>query len=193
MEEKSCSYEGFDGRGEDPTKECAKNNKFFIYPYGNPLAAIYDASAGFDDFKRWVLLVIGTLTAIIMMGTVGKVIADGRKETSVFRAVGAKRMDIDQIYLLYAALLAALSFAIAAVLGLIVALIFEVNFSPAVSVASVLAFNSPNADKVFHLIGFHGLDMLSIFAFAVIAGIASAILPLVTNTRRNPIKDMREE
>jgi hypothetical protein len=194
IEEKSCSFEGFDGRdGVDPTVKCAKENKFYLFPYGNPLAAIYDASDGFDEFKRWVLLVIGVLTAIIMMGTVGKVIADGRKETSVFRAVGAKRLDIDQIYLLYAAILAALAFAIAAVLGLIAALLFEGSFSAGMSVAAVLAFNSPDADKAFHFIGFNGLDLLSIFGFAVLAGVASAILPLATNTRRNPIKDMREE
>jgi hypothetical protein len=177
----------------DPNTKCIKEHKFFLAPFGNPLAAVYDSQAGFLNFLRWLLLVIAGISAIIMMGTVGKVIADSRKETSVFRAVGAKRMDIAQIYLLYAGLLASLAFLISLLIGLGLAVIIESKLSPTLSIQAVLAFNSPNADKAFHLIGLNLLDLAGIYLFAVATGLLSAILPLLTNLRRNPIKDMREE
>jgi hypothetical protein len=177
----------------DPTIGCRNDHKFFLTPFGNPLAAIYDSQAGFLNFLRWVLLIIAAISAIIMMGTVGKIIADSRKETSVFRAVGAKRLDIAQIYLLYAGLLASLAFIISLMVGLGIALLIDAKLSPTLSIQAVLAFNSPNADKAFHLIGFNLIDLVGIFLFAVATGLISAILPLLTNLRRNPIKDMREE
>jgi ABC-type antimicrobial peptide transport system permease subunit len=154
---------------------------------------MYDSQEGFNQFLRILLLVIAGLCAIIMMGTVGKIIADSRKETSVFRAVGAKRLDIAQVYLLYAGTLAALAFLVSLVLGLAAALLVNAKFSGDLSVQAVLAFNSPDVNKVFHLIGFNALDLVGIFAFAVATGLISAFIPLLTNLRRNPIKDMREE
>ena len=177
----------------DPTAGCRKNNKFFLASFGNPLAAIYDSKDGFLNFLRWLLLIIAGISAIIMMGTVGKIIADSRKETGVFRAVGAKRLDIAQIYLLYAGLLASLAFLVSLIIGVGIALLIDFKLSPTLSIQAVLAFNSPNADKTFHLFGLSPFDLLGIYVFAVVTGLASAILPLLTNLRRNPIKDMREE
>jgi hypothetical protein len=35
--------------------------------------------------------------------------------------------------------------------------------------------------------------MLYLVGFTILAGLASAILPLLANVRRNPIRDMRDE
>ncbi len=194
LDERMCQPQaGITTNSTDPTAGCGKDHKFFLTPFGNPLAALYDSKAGFLNFLSWVLLVIAAISAIIMMGTVGKIIADSRKETSVFRAVGAKRLDIAQIYLLYAGLLASLAFLISLVIGMGIAILINSKLSPTLSIQAVLAFNSPNADKTFHLFGLNLLDLLGIYVFAVVTGLASAILPLLTNLRRNPIKDMREE
>ncbi len=177
----------------DSPSLCSKEHKYFMQPYGNPLATLYDGKEGFDNFLRIVLIIIGGLTAIIMMGTIGKIIADSRKETSVFRALGASRSDIDQIYLLYALILSALAFLLAAAIGTLVALWIEHKYAPGLSIAAVLAFNSPDPAKVFHLFGFNAFDMLEILGFTLATGLLSSILPLGLNMRRNPIKDMREE
>ncbi len=173
--------------------KCDKDNKFMMAPYGNPLAAIYDNQQDFMNFLNNVVLVITILSAIIMMGTVGKIIADSRKETSVFRAVGAKRLDIAQIYLLYAGLLSALAFVIALGIGLGAALLMNSAYSPDLSMQAVLAFNSTDVTKTYHLIGLNVVDLVQILGVCIATGLLSALIPLMTNLRRNPIKDMREE
>jgi ABC-type antimicrobial peptide transport system permease subunit len=128
-----------------------------------------------------------------MIGTIGKVIADNRKETSVFRALGAKRHEIAQIYLLYTGILATLSFLVALGIGLAVAVYVEAAYSPVLSVQAVLAFNTHDLHKTFHLIGFNALDLIKIFGFAIVVSLVSASVPIAHNLSRNPIKDMREE
>jgi len=128
-----------------------------------------------------------------MIGTIGKIIADNRKETSVFRAVGAKRHEIAQIYLLYTGILATLSFLVALVIGLGVAIYAEAAYSPGLSVQAALAFNSSDLHKTFHLITFNALDLLKILGFALLVSLVSSSVPIAHNLSRNPIKDMREE
>jgi hypothetical protein len=174
-------------------QDCAGSGKFYILPFGNPLATLYDMKKGFDDTLKIVLLIIGVLSATVMAGTIGKIIADSRKETSVFRAVGAKRLDIAQIYLLYTLILASLSFLIAGTIGLAGALYVNATYSPALSAQAVLAFNSHNLGKTFTLIGLNPLDFLKIYGFVLAVSLISASVPLSSNLSRNPVKDMREE
>jgi hypothetical protein len=173
--------------------DCAKTGKLFALPYGNPLATIYDTQKDFDKFMRVLLTIIGVLSAIVMMGTIGKIIADSRKETSVFRAVGAKRHEIAQVYLLYTGILATLSFLIAIGIGLAAALYVELHYGPELSARAVLAFNSHNLDKPFHILGFNALDFAKIYLFVLAISLVSTSVPLASNLSRNPVKDMREE
>lgn len=175
---------------DDP---CAGQLQNFRMSYGNPLAVLYDVEDGFKKALNVIILILAALSAIVMMGTIGKIIADSRKETSVFRALGAKRLDMTQIYLLYAVILASLAYAVALVLGLAVALWMDAAYGPAVSVQAVLSFNSPDVHKAFHLIAINFGDLFKIYAFTLAVGLVSAALPLLTNLSRNPIKDMREE
>jgi hypothetical protein len=174
--------------------DCGKNGeKLFLMPYGNPLAALADAWGPISKTLGIGLLIIIGICSFVMMGTIGKVIADSRKETSVFRAVGAKRMDIAQIYLLYTAILGTLSFGLAVLLGGAVALWFEATYSGTVSADAVLAFNTHDLHKTFHLIGFAPLDMAAIYLLALGVSLLGALLPLLTNVSRNPVKDMRAD
>jgi hypothetical protein len=172
---------------------CAKSGKLYALPYGNPIATLYDAQRGFNDFLKIVLTVIGVLSAIVLMGTIGKIIADSRKETSVFRALGAKRHHIAQVYLLYTAVVATLSFCVAVAIGLAGALYVEYTYSAKLGAQAVLAFNSHDLTKPFHLIGLNLLDFLEIYIFILAVSLVSASVPIAGNLRRNPIKDMREE
>lgn len=187
IDERGCGF-------SENTINCAKEpDKVLAVSYGNPLATLYDLQKGFNKGLQIVLFVIAILAAIIMMGTIGKIIADSRKETSVFRALGAKRLEIAQIYLLYTGILATFSFFIALAVGLAAALYMESQYSPGLSVQAVLAFNAKNLDKTFHLIGFNILDFVKIYGFVLAISIISAVIPLLTNLSRNPVKDMREE
>lgn len=190
---KFIDEQGCDMRSQESYENCGKNGKFFATPFGNPLATLHDAADETDKFFKILLGVIAALSAIVMMGTIGKIIADSRKETSVFRAVGAKRSDIAQVYLLYTAILATMSYFVAIGIGLAAALWVEANYSPSLSVQAVLAFNSQDLDKTFHLIGFSPRDLGLIYVFVLAVSLASALIPLAGNIRRNPVGDMRED
>lgn len=176
-----------------PNNECSKQGDLIITPYGNPLATLRDLSSGFDTFVTYLLGIIAAISALIMMGTIGKVIADSRKETSVFRALGARRLQIVQIYALYASILGMLAFILALVIGLATASLLDASSSAELSVKAVLAFNSHDLHKVFHIVGWSPLDLAKIALLALGTSLLGAALPLLTSLRRNPVKDMRDE
>ena len=128
-----------------------------------------------------------------MMGTVGRLIADSRRETAVFRAIGAKKLDIAQIYLLYTLLLALLVALFACAIGVIAALVTQHLFSATFTVQALVAYNSQNFNQTFHLFSFYWPDVLYLAGIAMATGLLSAALPLTRNLRRNPIRDMRDD
>lgn len=188
MDAKNCTPGG--GFVSEPT---CPAGKYVLTPFGNPLATLQDASAGISKGEVIALSIIALLAAIVMMGTIGKIIADSRKETSVFRALGAKRLDIAQIYLLYTVFLATLAFGVAVVVGAAGPIYLQLRYGPAISAQTVLAFNSQNLHQQVHLLGFNPLEFLEIFAFVVAVALVSAVIPLLNGIKRNPVKDMREE
>jgi hypothetical protein len=186
IEAKGCTFSGV----SEP--DCS-GGRLLLTPFGNPLATFADAQKGISQGEIIALSIIAILAAIVMMGTIGKVIADSRKETSVFRAVGAKRLDIAQIYLLYTLILASLAFLVAVAIGAGFALYLELKYTPDISALAVLAFNAKDLHKTFHLIGFNPLDFAKIYLFVLATALFSAGVPLLGAIKRNPVKDMRED
>ena len=173
---------------------CIQQGKVLsVAPYGNSAGAIEQFRSGIWKFARYAVLAVVAMAALIMMGNVGKIIADSRRETAVFRSLGAKRFDIAQIYLTYTVLIGLLIAAAAIVVGSLVAVWLSNKYSPDLSVAAVLAYNAQDVDKQFSLFGFNSLYVLAVTGLIVLAGLLSASLPLLTNTRRSPIRDMRDD
>lgn len=178
----------------DPFASCVAEGKpFELSAYGSNSLALEDAKRMFGKIFGIAALVVALIACIIMMGTVGRMIADSRRETAVFRAIGAKKLDIAQIYLLYTVFLAVLISIFAALLGLVFALIMNARFGPEVTLHALVAYNAQDLNKTFTLYGFYGRDILYLFGLAILAGLISALLPLVRNLRRNPIRDMRDD
>lgn len=172
---------------------CGKAGSIQTYPYGNPIASLYDGIEHAKAAVIFLLVIVAMISSIIMMGTIGKVVADSRKETSVFRALGARRIQIVQLYTLYASMLGALVVVSALAFGLALALWAEVSFSSSISLAAVLAFNATDLHKQFHLIGWSWPDTSIVAGVIVLVSFLSAAIPLLVNVRRSPVKDMREE
>jgi ABC-type antimicrobial peptide transport system permease subunit len=128
-----------------------------------------------------------------MMGTVGRLIADSRRETAVFRAIGAKRRDIAATYLLYMLLLSFFIALFAFIIGSGAMLVINHHFAPQATVQALVAYNAQDLNRSFSLFGLNALDMLLILGCVLAAGLISAILPLLRNIRRNPVRDMRDE
>jgi len=175
-------------------KKCeAEGKSFILSPYGSSSYALSGPKKTFSKFFGYASELFIVLSALIMLGTVGKIISDSRRETAVFRAIGAKRSDVVQIYLTYVFFLAILIFMFAILVGGGIAIYVQSQYASSFTVSALIAFNSTDLNKQFSLFGFSLKGVLSILVIAVSGAIASAIIPLISNLRRSPMKDMRDE
>lgn len=197
IDEQHCepNYRNYDPQsGDDPAQHCIDAGTLFaVQPFGSNSLGLESVQRGFSRIFTLVGLGIAIVAALIMMGTVGKMIADSRRETAVFRAIGAKKLDIAQIYVLYTIFLSLLITAFAVAIGLLAAMGAHMQWSPQVTQEALIAYNAQDLSKVFRLYGFHLPDMLYLLGIAVVAGLLSALFPLIRNLRRNPIRDMRDD
>lgn len=182
------------GPEADVLKPCRdKGQNFSLNPYGSNSLALETAKKTFGKIFWYAALVISVIAGIIMMGTVGRMIADSRRETAVFRAIGAKKLDIAQIYVLYVICLSLLISLFALLAGLILALVAHDRWSADATIQAITAYNSQDLDKTFSLYTFYLPDILLLIGLALAAGLLSAVFPLFRNLRRNPIRDMRDD
>lgn len=195
LEKENCKVDyGKLGPNTDLIKYCQdRHQPFSTTAFGNNSLGLEGVKKGFGKFFRIAALVVSLIAAIIMMGTVGRMIADSRRETAVFRAIGAKRLDIAQIYIVYTICLSLLISIFAIIVGLIVALIANYRWSDGVTIQALTAYNAQDLTKVFSLYAFHIPDLLLLVGLSLLAGLLSAALPLFRNLRRNPIRDMRDD
>ena len=173
---------------------CASQGRpFMITPYGNNAGTILTFQHSLWRVLRFVLLAIIIIAIVIMGSTFGKVIADSRRETAVFRALGASRLAVSQIYFTYTLLIALIVSLLATILGTCASLLLNAHLSPGLSVDAVLIYNTQNTHMHFTLTGWDAKYLGIIVALVVVLGFASAALPLFSNMRRNPIRDLRDE
>lgn len=169
------------------------SNKPFLAYFGSNSVLIQDLTTNAAKALGVVGAIIGAVAALILMGMVGRVISDSRRETAVFRAIGAKRNDIRAIYTTYTIFLTLLISLAALVIGTAAALWIDSQFSTEATVRAQLTFVGADGSQQFHLIGVWGEALLLIVALVVAAGLVSMLLPLARNLARSPIKDMRDD
>lgn len=169
------------------------SSKPSISYFGSNSVLINSIAAGTTKVLKIVGMIVGGLAALILMGMVGRVVADSRRETAVFRAIGATRWDIRIIYAIYTILLSLWIGVSSIILGLLVAWWIDVKWSAAVTVHAQLTFVGVDSSQQFHLFGIWWAALGLVVALVVAAGLVSMLLPLSRNLARNPIKDMRDE
>lgn len=181
----------------DPSKTspvCAKQNKLYLYSaFGNNAAAVHDVERGFTRGFQIGLGVIALLSSLVLMGVIGRIIADGRRETAVFRAIGATRFDMGFVYVLYTIFVASMVVGASLLIGAIGAYMFNAHFSPLFTPQALLAFNSIDTTKQFVFFGIDAQKLLTISGIVYLAALAGMVLPLLINLRRSPLRDMRDE
>lgn len=165
---------------------------FMLTAFGSNSIALDDAKHGVTVVLLWISGIVTVLAAIIAGLTIGRTIADGRRETAVFRAIGFKRFDISQVYITYTMLLSLLVMVFALAAGVLVALLAHNAFWLETTVQAQLALGLTDVSQRFTYIGVS--EKLVIVCGAVLsAGFIGMLLPLMRNVRRNPIRDMRDE
>jgi ABC-type antimicrobial peptide transport system permease subunit len=136
---------------------------------------------------------VSLVAIIILSGMIGRTIADGRKESAVFRAIGARRGDIARIYSTYTLLLSLRIVLFAAFFGIVSALALNMMLWHDATIGAQLAFGASNPKLEFHFIGFGSWYLPIIVAVIIGVGLLAMVIPLLRNSRRSPINDMRDD
>lgn len=182
------------GQADPRVADCDRQGKYYtVAPFGNNASAIEDLRQNVWKVMRYVAPAVLLIASLVLMGIVGKIIADSRRETAVFRALGATRFAIAQIYLTYSLFIAGIILVLSLGIGAIGAELLSNRLAPDASATAVLAYSAQDVHKQFV---FFGVDMTYVAIVAgliVLAALVSTLLPLLTNIRRNPIRDMRDE
>lgn len=170
-----------------------KGTSYVLAPFGSASLAIDDFRNTFHRVQLLAALVIGVIAAVILIGMIGRIIADARRETAVFRATGASRFMVAQIYLAYTLCLVGLMIIMALVLGFSVALWVNSQYSADTSISMALLFNVTDLSKQFTFYALEPYDIGVISLAVLAAAFIGAVIPISSNIQRNPIRDMRDE
>lgn len=180
--EKTGSFTGGMGSGDIMTA-----------PFGSSVLLVDEFKKLFYQIMLWAFAVISVIAAIIVGAIIGRAVSDGRRESAIFRAIGARRGDIGLIYGTYAFLLSLRVVLFAFVLGIVGAFIIELWLAMEASFAAQLAYAASNTSLEFHFVGFGSWYLAAIGAAIVGVGLVSSIIPILLGARRSPINDMRDD
>jgi hypothetical protein len=179
---------------ESGANDCEKSGRYFAFiPFGSNSLAIKEIKEGFNKVFNIAAIFAASIAAIVMIGTVGRTIADSRRETAVFRAIGAKRIDISAIYVIYTVCLALMISIISVLIALILSRMVVDRYANDFTYEALIAFNAQDLTRRFTLFQLYLPDISKLFGLIVLTGLLSLSIPLLRNIRRNPINDMRDE
>ena len=172
---------------------CLPHYVVFASPTGSNSLVNYDAMERLKPIIMWTFIGVTIIAAFILLIIISRTIADSRKESAVFRALGATRLDISQIYFVYTMIVALLTALFSIVAGLIVVYIADNLLASQITATLRIAMTPKDLATTFR---FWTIDWTIIGAVAlsiIAAAVLACLIPLIRNTRRNPIKDMRDE
>ncbi len=145
------------------------------------------------SFFRWVVLIASIGVGISVMSTMGKVMADSRKEIGVFRAIGATRTQIAGVYATYTAMLVAIAAILSTVIARIITAVLDGRFAANISTQLALLKSSGQAEGHFSFFGFNPLHFLAIVGFVLLVGLVGSALPVIRTLRRDPLRYLRDD
>ena len=172
---------------------CLPHYVVFASPTGSNSLVNYDAMERLKPIIMWTFIGVTIIAAFILLIIISRTIADSRKESAVFRALGATRLDISQIYFVYTMIVALLTALFSIAAGLIVVYIADNLLASQITATLRIAMTPKDLATSFR---FWTIDWMVIGAVAlsiIAAAVLACLMPLIRNTRRNPIKDMRDE
>lgn len=164
---------------------------YMAAPFGTQIMMIDEFSKFFGDFLKYVLIGVVILTSIMIYVVVNRIMYDSRKETAVFRAIGYSQFDILQIYIsylmIYSVIVAILTSGVVFVVEILCRTIFEPNVNEFLT-----HFLALDNKLNFEIMRFSPVVFL-IFVAIFVVGVFASSLPLIVNTRRSPLKNLRSE
>ncbi|MDK2899120.1 MAG: hypothetical protein PWQ10_307 [Patescibacteria group bacterium] len=171
--------------------DCSK--LFYTEVYGSNYLLIEEIGKLFLQVISIAFPVLLGLSLIIIWFTISRIMRENRKETAIYRAMGARRIDIAAIYITYMILVALRIALLSLIFGISTAYILNIIYAPDIN---------STASSVFGIIGnapaFTMFDPSSPFLWIVIGlifiiSLIASIQPLIRNVLRPPVQDMRNE
>ena len=159
--------------------KCAK--QFIANPYGSNYLILDEIGKLFNQIASIALPTVLGLAIIIIWFTVSRIIAENRKETAIYRAMGAKRRDIACIYIIYVAIVALRIAIVSLILGI----------AAAFAIAAT-AFGTVGNAPQFSVFSLESPIIIAVVSSIFIVSLISSIQPLLRNMRRNPVQDIRD-
>lgn len=166
---------------------------FALTPYGSNYLLMDELNSTLGRILSYTLLVIIGLAIIIVGFMMMRIIIDSRRETAVFRAIGATRGDIAAIYLIYSVGVALRIVAFSLLLGFGIAYGVQAFFSPTATYYAQASYGIFDTIGQFDLVNYTSPMILLFTLIILVVSIVAVLPPLLRNLRRNPIKDMRDE
>jgi hypothetical protein len=173
--------------------ECTSGKKPTVIPFGSVKVVMEDIIGAFTVGALWAVGAIAVIAGVLIMLVISKVIADSIKEIAVFRALGAKRLDIAQIYITYGLMLASNALFIALIIAVGVAIIVSLNLSGIWGQTLIQTVGAYDKNVQATLVGIEPLWLLAIGGVLMAAALVGIIIPIFLNSRRNLMSLMREE
>lgn len=170
---------------------CAK--RFSADPYGSNYLILDQVATFLAKVTTIAFPVVLGFSAIIIWFTISRIMADNRKETAVYRAMGAKRIDITAIYGIYILLIALQIVLLSIILGFASAYLIDLVYSPQLTSIAAAAFGIIEGSPRFSLFSPTSPLILCILLSIIVVSIVASLQPLIRNVLRPPIQDMREE
>lgn len=176
-----------------PASSSACDKKFFANPYGSNYLILDEVSKLFTRIAMIAFPIALAMAAIIIWFTVSRIMTENRKETAVYRAMGAKRSDVTAIYVMYILLVALRIAVVSTALGIVAALAIDYVYGQKLTDIAVTAFGIVDGAPMFSLFSLGSPLLLVIIGSIFIISIVASIQPLIRNARRPPIRDIRDE
>ena len=175
------------------TSQTDCDRAFVASPYGSNYLILDDIGTLFSRIARITFPLVLALAAVIIWFTVSRIMIDSRKETAVYRAMGAKRRDIAAIYLIYTLLVTLWIALVSIALGVGISLAIDRLYGQGITDTAVAAFGAIDDAPRFSLFSLGSPLLVVVVGVIFIVSLLASIQPLIRNVRRNPIHDMRDE
>lgn len=185
LDKETCTNE------QSNSGSCSK--KFVGTPHKSNYLILDEIGQLFSKVATVAFPTVLGLAAIIIWFTISRIMVENRKETAVYRAMGAKRRDVTSIYVVYV-LLVALQIAVVSItIGIAAAFTVDYFYGATLTDAAVVAFGIVDDAPNFGLFSLGSPLLLVIVGSIFIISLIASIQPLIRNVTRNPIRDMRDE
>lgn len=176
-----------------PSSDTDCKKLFTSDTYGSNYLILGEIGTLSRKLLTYSLPVVLVLAALIIWFTMVRIMAESRKETAVYRAMGAKRSDIVAVYLTYCVIIAAGIALFALVLGIAGAFVVDYLYGPQLTDIAVSSFGITSNDMRFSLFDLTSPLHLAIIATIFVVSFVAILQPLLRSVMRPPIEDMRGE